>query len=75
MQQSPYNVLPLLTICVCTGADFTLEKLVEIGLDQHAELVGDISSAASKELAVEQVPNTHTCIHRERRQAVNPPLL
>jgi dynein heavy chain len=36
------------------SADFTLEKLVEIGLDQHAELVGDISSAASKELAIEQ---------------------
>ena len=28
---------------------------MEIGLDQHAELVGDISSAASKELAIEQV--------------------
>lgn len=41
---------------LCTqGADFTLEKLVEIGLDQHAEVVGDISSAASKELAIEQV--------------------
>ena len=41
--------------CVSAGTDFTLEKLVEIGLDQHAELVGDISSAASKELAIEQV--------------------
>lgn len=42
-------------VLVSTGTDFTLEKLVEIGLDQHAELVGDISSAASKELAIEQV--------------------
>ena len=38
-----------------TGADFTLEQLVEVGLDQHADLVGDISSAASKELAIELV--------------------
>ena len=45
-----------------SGSDFTLEKLVEIGLDQHAELVGDISSAASKELAIEQVMNIHVCV-------------
>ena len=44
------------------GTEFTLEKLVEIGLDQYAELVGDISSAASKELAIEQV-HTHTHTH------------
>ena len=51
---------------LCEGEDFTLEKLVEIGLDQHAELVGDISSAASKELAIEQVlyhTNTTTIVH------------
>ena len=34
---------------------------MEIGLDQHAELVGDISSAASKELAIEQV--RVVCMH------------
>ena len=33
---------------------------MEIGLDQHAELVGDISSAASKELAIEQVHLSNT---------------
>ena len=32
---------------------------MEIGLDQHAEVVGDISSAASKELAIEQVMHTY----------------
>ena len=47
------------------GADFTLEKLVEIGLDQHAEVVGDISSAASKELAIEQVKHHHPTQHTE----------
>ena len=36
---------------------------MEIGLDQHGELVGDISSAASKELAIEQVHMRNTCIH------------
>ena len=36
------------------GEDFTLEKIIELGLDQHSEIVGDISAAASKELAIEQ---------------------
>lgn len=36
------------------GDDFTLEKLIELGLDQFSEAIGEISSAASKELAIEQ---------------------
>jgi len=31
-----------------------LEKLIELGLDQFSEAIGEISSAASKELAIEQ---------------------
>ncbi|KAA0723088.1 Dynein heavy chain 2, axonemal [Triplophysa tibetana] len=34
--------------------DFTLEKIVSLGLDHHAERVSDISGAASKELSIEQ---------------------
>ena len=41
--------------CVCAKGDaFTLEKIIEIGLDQFSDVVGEISSAASKELAIEQ---------------------
>ncbi len=39
----------------CPGDDFTLERIIEVGLDQYSEVVGEISSAASKELAFEQV--------------------
>ena len=35
--------------------DFTLEKIIELGLDQFSETIGDISTAASKELSIEQV--------------------
>ena len=48
-------------VCVCLhllctlGPEFTLEKIIEIGLDQYSELIGEISGAASKELAIEQV--------------------
>lgn len=38
-----------------TSADFTLEKIVALGLDHHAERISDISGAASKELSIEQV--------------------
>ena len=31
-----------------------MEKLIELGLDQFSEAIGEISSAASKELAIEQ---------------------
>nr|XP_055054184.1 LOW QUALITY PROTEIN: dynein axonemal heavy chain 2 [Misgurnus anguillicaudatus] len=36
------------------SADFTLEKIVSLGLDHHAERINDISGAASKELSIEQ---------------------
>lgn len=38
-----------------TSADFTLEKIVALGLDHHAERISEISGAASKELSIEQV--------------------
>ncbi len=34
--------------------DFTLEKIIDLGFDQYAEKVAEISGAASKELAIEQ---------------------
>ena len=43
--------------CACIailGDDFTLEKIIEIGLEQFSEVIGEISGAASKELAIEQ---------------------
>ncbi len=46
--------------CHLSGDDFTLERIIEVGLDQYSEVVGDISSAASKELAIEQV--THSSL-------------
>ena len=36
------------------GDGFTLEKIIEVGLDNFADEIGDISGAASKELAIEQ---------------------
>ena len=33
--------------------DFTLEKIIEWGFDQYAERIGDISGAATKEMAIE----------------------
>lgn len=35
--------------------DFTLERIIEFGFDQFAEQISDISGAATKELAIEQV--------------------
>ena len=35
--------------------DFTLEKIIELGLDQFAEQISEVSGAASKELSIEQV--------------------
>ncbi|KAK1331639.1 hypothetical protein QTO34_009597 [Cnephaeus nilssonii] len=32
---------------------FTLEKIVELGMDQHVEKIGEISASATKELAIE----------------------
>ena len=35
--------------------EFTLEKIIEFGFDNYAELIHDISGAASKEVVIEQV--------------------
>ncbi|XP_064408838.1 dynein axonemal heavy chain 2 [Latimeria chalumnae] len=37
-----------------TDDDFTLEKIVEMGLDQHTEKISEISASASKEYSIEQ---------------------
>ncbi|XP_066578473.1 dynein axonemal heavy chain 2 [Amia ocellicauda] len=37
-----------------TGPDFTLERIVQLGLEQHAERISEISGTASKELSIEQ---------------------
>ncbi|XP_076026906.1 dynein axonemal heavy chain 2 [Genypterus blacodes] len=37
-----------------TSSEFTLEKIISLGLDQHADRICEISAAASKELAIEQ---------------------
>ncbi|XP_043933259.1 dynein axonemal heavy chain 2 [Protopterus annectens] len=37
-----------------TSLDFTLEKIIELGLDQHNDKISEISVAASKELSIEQ---------------------
>uniref|UniRef100_A0A1B8Y1E3 Dynein heavy chain 2, axonemal n=1 Tax=Xenopus tropicalis TaxID=8364 RepID=A0A1B8Y1E3_XENTR len=37
-----------------TAEDFTLEKIVELGLDQHVEKISEISTSATKELFIEQ---------------------
>lgn len=37
------------------SAEFTLEEIVALGLDQYAERICEISGAASKELSIEQV--------------------
>ncbi|KAJ8310645.1 hypothetical protein KUTeg_012510 [Tegillarca granosa] len=34
--------------------DFTLEKIIDYGFDQYAEMINDVSGAATKELAIEQ---------------------
>jgi dynein heavy chain len=34
--------------------DFTLEKIIELKLEEHGEKVSEVSGAASKELAIEQ---------------------
>ena len=38
--------------------EFTLELIIELGLEQYSEAIGDISAAASKELAIENALNT-----------------
>ena len=42
--------------CRCLSAeDFTLERIIELGLDQFADQICEVSGAASKELSIEQV--------------------
>jgi dynein heavy chain len=36
------------------GSDFTLDKIIELGLDQHTESISALSVAATKELSIEQ---------------------
>ncbi|XP_032872211.1 dynein heavy chain 2, axonemal [Amblyraja radiata] len=36
-----------------TSNDFTLEKIIDLGLEQYADVISGISSAASKELSIE----------------------
>jgi len=36
------------------GNEFTLETIIEMGLEQYAETIMDISSAASNELSIEK---------------------
>ncbi|XP_069776188.1 dynein axonemal heavy chain 2 isoform X2 [Narcine bancroftii] len=36
-----------------TTDDFTLERIIDLGLEQYADVIGTISSAASKELSIE----------------------
>ena len=35
--------------------EFTLEKIIELGFDQHSDVIAEISTAASKELAIENL--------------------
>ncbi|KAM4675882.1 dynein axonemal heavy chain 2 [Discoglossus pictus] len=37
-----------------TAEDFTLENIVQLGLDQHVDKISEISAAASKELLIEE---------------------
>ncbi|KXS19215.1 hypothetical protein M427DRAFT_507867 [Gonapodya prolifera JEL478] len=39
-------------------ADFTLDKMIDVGLDQYAEAISQLSSGASRELAIEQDLNS-----------------
>ena len=41
--------------CWLSADDFTLEKIIELGLDQFADQISEVSGAASKELSIEQV--------------------
>ena len=36
-----------------SSKEFTLELIIELGLEQYSEAIGEISAAASKELAIE----------------------
>ena len=38
-----------------TSSDFTLEKIISLGLDKYTDKICEISGAASKELSIEKV--------------------
>lgn len=38
-----------------TSSEFTLEKIIFLGLDKYAEKICEISGAASNELSIEKV--------------------
>ena len=45
------------------GPTFTLDSVVKLHLDQHADLIADLSGNASKELAIEMsIQVVHTCL-------------
>lgn len=46
-------LLPFL-LASYVGDEFTLEAIIEMGLEQFAEAITDISSAASNELSIEK---------------------
>ena len=53
---SPLNLQPASYFPTKSLAeDFTLEKIIDLGLDQFAEQISEVSGAASKELSIEQV--------------------
>lgn len=37
------------------AGDFTLELIITLGFDQYASQISEVSSAATKELSIEQV--------------------
>ena len=39
--------------------DFTLELIINLGFDQYASQISEVSSAATKELSIEQVRNMY----------------
>ncbi|XP_063042411.1 dynein axonemal heavy chain 2 [Engraulis encrasicolus] len=56
MRERHWNQIRHETQCVFdqTSEDFTLERIVVLGLDQYADRIAEISGAASKELSIEQ---------------------
>ena len=46
-----------------TSDTFTLEKIMDLSLEQYSEVIGNISNAASKELIIEQVCNSSCVVH------------
>ncbi|XP_018428368.1 PREDICTED: dynein heavy chain 2, axonemal [Nanorana parkeri] len=54
------------------GDDFTLEKIVELGLDHHVDKINEISTAATKELFIEQALENITRTWEETRLDIGP---